>query len=100
MVAVVMMVIIVIKVTPVYFKNVRSFQCKAVDMECLVCVQRAVVWGMMSGDLLRPLSGQRLDKAGFSEMSDYIYQIACRHIPRDSGLLSNKSVLNTVLLFL
>jgi len=74
MVAVVMMVVIVIKVTPVYFKNVCSFQCKAVDMECLVCVQRAVVWDTMLGDRLRPLSG-------FSETSDYIYQIACCHIP-------------------
>jgi len=38
MITIVMMVIIVIKVTLVYFKNVRSFECKAVDMECLVCV--------------------------------------------------------------
>lgn len=38
MITMAMMVIIVIKVTPVYFKNVCSFKYRAVDTECLVCV--------------------------------------------------------------
>jgi hypothetical protein len=52
----------------------------------------------MLADLLCPLSGQRLDMAGFPETSVYIYQTACCHIPQDNSHLSNKFVLNIVLL--
>lgn len=76
MVTMVMMVIIVIKVTLVYFKNVHSLECKAVDMECLVCVKRAVVWDTMLGDLLCPLSGQRLCMVGFFLKHQFIQGVS------------------------